>query len=87
MQLYLYSIAIFNEYGKYPKYLTFNCFKNGQIIREEFSLEKLEEAKDWAIRTIKIIENTKIWNPCLDYYFCHNLCNSRNTCEYLESEG
>ncbi len=85
-QLYLYSIAIYNEYKKYPKYLTFNCFKNGQIIREEFSLEKLEEAKDWAIRTIKTIESNEIWNPHLDYYFCNNLCNSRNTCEYLETE-
>jgi len=82
IQLYLYSIAIFDEYGKYPKYLTFNSFRNGKIIREEFDAEKLEMAKDWAIRTIKRIEKDKSWNPNIDFYFCKNLCNSRNTCEY-----
>ena len=85
IQLYLYSIAIYNEFGKYPKYLTFNCFKTGVIIREAFDMEKLEEAKDWAVRTIHRIENEKIWNPNIDYYFCHNLCDCRDTCEYLET--
>lgn len=84
IQLYLYSIAIFNEFGKYPKWLTFNCFRSGVVIRELFDMEKLEEAKDWAVRTIKRIENETKWNPNIDYYFCHNLCNCRGTCEYIQ---
>lgn len=85
IQLYLYSIWVFEKFGKYPKYLTFNCFKTGEIIREVFDIEKLEEAKDWAIRTIKRVESETQWKPNLDFYFCRNLCNCRDTCEYLET--
>lgn len=85
IQLYLYSIAIFEEFGKYPKYLTFNCFKNGEIIRELFDIKKLEEAKDWCLRTIHRIEKDTNWLATGDWYFCNNLCNNRNICEYLET--
>ena len=83
IQLYLYCIPIYDKYGKYPKYLTFNCFKSGVVITEPFDIEKFEEAKDWAIRTIKKIEKQENWNPHLDFYFCNNLCNARSDCEYI----
>ena len=32
-QLYLYSIPVYEEFGAYPDYLCFNCFKTGVFIK------------------------------------------------------
>ena len=82
-QLYLYSIPLIEEYKKYPKYLKFNMFRFQDWITEDFSIEKLEETKKWAVDTIKKIYEEIEWKPVSSEYFCKFICSSRRICEYV----
>lgn len=84
-QLYIYSIPIYEKYGKYPKYLNFNCFRKDMWIQEEFKIEDFEEAKTWAINTIESLTKEREFKPKSDWFYCHNLCNFRNI--YCEFKG
>lgn len=82
-QLYLYSIAIINEFGVKPKYLKWNLFKDRKYIQIEFDDKGFEETKEWAVKTIKAIENDENFYPNPSAYFCQNICDMRNcACEY-----
>lgn len=54
-QLYLYSIDVFNHYGKYPKELNFEMFKIGETVRHKFDINRLNEAKQWVSNTLNEI--------------------------------
>ena len=82
-QLYLYSVAIKQEYGKYPKALCFNCFKNGTFIEEPFDVVAYDAALRWADETIKKITNTKSFYPSIDFFFCKYLCDYSDECCYV----
>ena len=82
MQLYLYSAAIKDEFGKFPKAMCFNCFRNGQLIVEPFREEKFEEAKQWAVDTIHRIENEEDFNANEDVFKCAWLCGYADRCEF-----
>jgi hypothetical protein len=85
-QLYLYSIPLIEEYGCDPTYLKFNMIRFQDWITEEFSLEKLEETKQWANQTIEDILNEDEWLPKSDLYFCQNICSFRDgICQYIPS--
>lgn len=81
-QLYLYSAGVYEEFGKFPKALCFNCFKNGVFIEEPFSEERYEEALKWAEKTIDKITNATEFYPSLDYFFCRYLCEYQDECCY-----
>lgn len=81
-QLYLYCIPVLEEYGRYPDYLCFNCFKAGTFIKEPFCEQKFEEAKQWAINLIHEIEDTEEFEPNQNYFFCKWLCGVSDKCIY-----
>ena len=82
-QLYLYSIAIHNEYGVFPSILRWNLFNNQQTLDVKFNYKKYKKALIWAYKTIKLIEEDTLWLPNPSYYRCFNLCNFRNNaCPY-----
>lgn len=82
-QLYLYSIPVIEEYGKAPKYLKWNLFKDKKYYEIEFDTAELNSAKQWTIDTIHEIENDTEFSPNPDEYFCRYLCDMRNSaCEY-----
>lgn len=81
-QLYLYSIAVEQEYGKLPSFLCFNCFRTGVFIKEEFDIQKYEEAKRWAVDCIDKIANTEDFMPNQNYFYCRYLCGLNNYCEF-----
>lgn len=81
-QLYIYAIAIEQEYGEKPQTLGFNCFKAGTFIKEKFDIQKYEEAKQWALNTIKRIEDTDEFEPNESYFYCNYICGVCNHCEY-----
>lgn len=83
VQLYIYSLPIYKEYGKYPKALCFNCFKSGVFIEEPFEKDKYEEAINWAEHTINEIKQTEEFNPSLDYFKCKFLCGLNDDCDYF----
>lgn len=80
-QLYLYSEAVKEEYGKYPKKLCFNCFRNGVFIEEDFSPREFEKTKEWAVSKIKTIEDTEDFDATDSYFFCRWLCGFNDFCE------
>lgn len=85
-QLYIYAVAVEQEYGKLPKALCFNCFKNRQFIIEPFDPKRYEEAKLWVTESVKEIEENLIWDDeDYDYFKCNYLCGLHNKCEiYLD---
>lgn len=84
-QLYLYSMAVINEYNIEPKYLWWNMFKEKKHIKIEFNNEEYDEAIKWAESTVKLIEKETMWLPNPDRYYCRNLCGMRNNaCEYKQ---
>ncbi len=84
-QLYLYSKAIYEKYGKFPKQLWFNHFKNEHIEKIDFDIDFYNETIKWALNTMKEIEACLEFSPNnSDKFFCGYLCDYRNNCEFNE---
>lgn len=83
-QLYLYAVAVKQEYGKFPKALCFNCFKNGVFIEEPFSEKVFSETIEWFLKTIDNIADENDFLPYLDYFSCKNICGVKDECCYYE---
>lgn len=83
-QLYLYAAAVKQEYGKFPKALCFNCFKNGVFIEEPFSEKVFSETIEWFLKTIDNIADENDFLPYLDYFSCKNICGVKDECCYYE---
>jgi len=79
-QLYLYSAAVKQEYGKYPAGLCFNCFKYGVFIEEPFRMEEYEKTIEWVTQKIHSIEDTEDFEPKPDYFNCFYLCGVSDHC-------
>ena len=61
-QMYLYSHAVKEQFGEFPKELRWNHFKDkGRIATIPF-------------------------NQTLSFFYCTQICNFRNSCEYCKSE-
>lgn len=72
-QLYLYAYAWNDMHGKYPKRLMFNMMRGKPVIIK-FSEEDMNEALKWVDDTVKEIENTMVFEPNPDTFFCSNWC-------------
>ena len=79
-QLYLYAIHVYKKYGVWPIELIFNMFRNNTIHEEPFSIDALEEAKQWFIDTIAKIYNDNEFPTKEDSFFCNYLCDVRSSC-------
>ena len=90
-QLYLYSIAVIEEYGKVDK-LKWNLFKDRTYIEILFDEKEYKESIQWAAETIKLIESETEWGISKDFleaiekhkyppFYCMNLCSQRYKCE------
>lgn len=87
-QMYLYCYAVYQQYGEYPKEIIWNHFKDdGQLARIHFSMEEYEETLQWFIDTIRIYETEEAFEPSQEFFYCYNLCNFRNSCEYKKYGG
>ncbi len=81
-QLYLYSVAIMEEYGRVD-YLEWNLFKDRKHYKIPWSKKEFEESKSWAVKTVKKIQKEKDWAANIDNkYYCINLCSQRSDCPY-----
>lgn len=83
-QLYLYAIPVKKLCGRYPDYLTFNCFRSGRIVSVPFDPCQLARVEDWAVDTIEYIKRCDAWPPSLDYFKCNFICGFNDACEYFE---
>lgn len=86
-QLYLYSVPVAENYRKNPDFLTFNCYRSGEVIKQKFRFDAFEEAKQWALGAIHKIEEEKDWRPDLSWWRCKYLCGFGRSCEYAQMAG
>lgn len=84
-QLYLYSTYIKDRFGKFPKALCFNCFKNGEFITEDFSKQSYDKAVEWAVDRIHQIEQEEDFISDEDLFKCRWLCGYNEECEYYQN--
>ena len=84
IQLYLYSIAVEKQYGATPKWLCFNCFRTGTLIKELFDINAYQKAQEWAVKSIQAITSTKKFCPNIGWFQCSFLCDYANQCEYFQ---
>lgn len=83
-QLYIYSAAVKQEYGKFPKALCFNCFKSGVFIEEPFKEEAYLEAVEWVKKSVKEIKETDEFYPNREFFSCYYICGVNEDCIYDE---
>jgi len=81
-QLYVYSAAIKEKYGKFPKYLCFNCFKANVFIKEQFDEQIYNETMKWVEDTIAEIKQTDDFYPNREYFACRYICGVSHECCY-----
>lgn len=86
-QLYLYSKWIHDEYGIFPKYLIWNHFKEQKIVAIEFDKDEYDAAMRWYTDEIHKIEEDEDFVANYNYFFCNNLCEFRDSCEYNEANN
>ena len=79
-QLYIYSAAIKQEYGKFPKSLCFNCFKAGTFIEEPFDEKKYEETVKWVTDRIEEIADNEEFYPDVEFFKCFYICDVKDDC-------
>ena len=83
-QLYIYSTAINQEYGKFPKSLCFNCFKSGVFIEEPFDENKYKETIRWVTNLIEDISNSEDFYPNIEFFKCCYICGVNDDCLFWE---
>lgn len=81
-QLYIYSAAVKQEYGKFPKSLCFNCFKSGVFIEEPFKEEAYNEAIEWVKQSVANIKSAEDFYPNRDFFSCYYICGVSDDCIY-----
>ena len=79
-QPYLYSIAVKEEYGKYPKKLVFELFKENITCERNFTIKGLNKAKKWAECVIKNIYDEVEFPPNYSEFFCNYICSCAESC-------
>lgn len=88
-QLYLYSIYVKNTYGKYPKTLQFNMFREGEQVVHSFDLKELEETLEWVRNTINNIYSETEFAPKTkepeNDFFCKYLCGFKGNCQKFDN--
>ena len=87
-QMYLYSHAIYQQFGEFPKEIVWNHFKDGgQLAVIPFKKEEYDEIIAWFEKTIEEITAEEAFEEHEDFFYCHNLCNFRRCCEYKNMKG
>lgn len=81
-QLYIYSAAVEQKYGRLPKKLCFNCFRNGEFIEEQFDQERYEREKRLVVERVRNIENTEEFPPIQNAFGCFWICGVSEFCKY-----
>ena len=84
-QLYVYSAAVKEQYGRFPDALELNCFRSGIMIREPFDQTRFWQVEDWAKRQIETITTNDNWNAEPEFWRCNYLCDVCGACEIKDS--
>lgn len=86
-QMYLYSKAVYDEYGKYPTRIVWNHFYDMQVTNIPFNKDDYDAALQWAVEIIRKIYADSEFNAVNNYMMCGVLCGYRNSCCYAKEES
>ena len=81
-QLYIYSAAVKNEYGKFPKLLCLNCFRTGVFIEEPFNEDAYHAAIEWVKKQVEKIKDADDFYPNREFFSCCYICGVSDECCY-----
>lgn len=81
-QQYLYAIPIYDETGEYPQTISFNCYRHGRFITEQFDPERMEKVRKWAADKIEEIRSEKDWEANPEEFRCTFICDCADSCPY-----
>lgn len=81
-QMYLYCYYVYEKYGAFPKWIVWNHFKENEIVKIPFDRKEYNDSIKWFTQTIHEIEFESEYKESFDFFYCNNLCEFRNTCEY-----
>ena len=84
-QLYVYAEAVRQKYGKLPKKLCFNCFKNGEYIEEPFNEDTFHETLSWVKNKVEEISGADDFYPNVEFFSCRYLCGYSYDCCYTQA--
>ena len=73
-QLYIYSKAVYEEYGEFPKELWFNLYRAQKIEKVEFKEGDYTAALDWFKVAVDTILQEQEWECKPDSWYCSQLC-------------
>lgn len=83
-QMELYAELVKANYGHYPDFLVWNHFKENagthSIIK--CSLFDMLDTRKWMCSIIERIKNEVEFEPTINEFYCRNLCQFRDSCEY-----
>lgn len=83
-QLYLYAEAIRQEYGKLPAKLCINCFRNGNLIEEDFDEKAHAAAINWAKESVEAVISAEAFPPHIEFFPCKYICGLSDECCYWD---
>lgn len=86
-QMYLYSKAVYEEYGEFPEKICWNHFFEQTETVIPFVKEDYEDALNWAVDIIHKIYKDEEFQANQNYMMCNVLCSFKNCCEYKEESG
>lgn len=86
-QLYLYSLEVKQEFGKYPDELQFLMFRTQSLVRIPFDERALNEAVQWADDTVHEIREAISYPPTCNDFYGNCLCNHREYCPFKIEAG
>lgn len=85
-QLYMYSKAVYEEYGEYPAEIWWNYFKVQNWLKLPFVESEYKETLKWATNIVDKAAEEEKFDALITYFYCNNLCGFRNQCEYKMME-
>lgn len=77
VQLYLYSYAVQQKYGRLPDILMFNVFRKQKWEKILFNLDDYNNALKWLKEQVDCIENCFEFPSIKDTFYCWNFCPYR----------
>lgn len=79
-QLYTYAAFVHQKFGKYPKKLVFNMFREPTLIEEDFSMDSYNQTMDWIVDTIDSIILESNWRVSPSSFYCRFVCSVFDSC-------
>ena len=84
-QLYTYAMFVKQKFGKYPEKLSFNMFKEGTWIHEDFDVDECNKTVEWIVDTIESILFEADWLVSPSSFFCRFICGCFDMCPAREA--